>query len=348
MQLREDVPLAPMTTLGVGGAAKYFVEAASVEEVRAAVECARARGLPLFVLGGGSNLVVADTGFPGLVLKIGLRGIESRRENGKVLFTAAAGEEWDRFVAQAVAANCAGVECMSGIPGTVGATPVQNVGAYGQEVAETISEVETLDLRTGERRAICNPGCEFGYRSSIFNGRERGRHIILGVTFALEPGGAPRIDYGDLKKYLAARAGTATLAEVREAVRQIRASKAMLLVAGDEDCRSAGSFFKNPVLSSKRYEELRAASVGRGEIPHWRAANGEVKVSAAWLVEHAGFPRGYARGAVGISRKHALAIVNRGGARAAEIVALKDGIQQAVAERFGVELHPEPVFLGFA
>src|SRR5512146_1743328 len=327
MQLWENVPLAPLTTLGVGGPARYFVAATSLAEIREALEFARAGGLPLFVLGGGSNLVVADSGFPGLVLKIVLRGIERRREDGKELFTAAAGEDWDAFVAHAVEANCAGLECLSGIPGTVGATPVQNVGAYGQEVADTISEVQALDLRSGEVRALCNPACEFGYRTSVFNTSERGRYIILGVTFALEPGGAPAVEYADLQRFFAGR--TPTLAETRAAVRQIRASKAMLLVPGDEDSRSAGSFFKNPVLSAEMYEQLcaRLASAGLGEVPHWPAANGEIKISAAWLVEHAGFAKGYRRGAVGISRKHALALVNRGGATASDIVDLKNDIE---------------------
>lgn len=349
MLLRENVPLAPLTTLGVGGPARYFVDAATVADLRDAVEFTHERELPLFVLGGGSNLVVADSGFPGLVLKVGLRGIDRRREDGKSIFTSAAGEDWDGFVAQTVAANCAGLECMSGIPGTVGATPVQNVGAYGQEVAETITEVEALDLRSGELRTLCNPGCEFGYRTSVFNTTARGRYIIVAVTFALEPGGPPRLAYADLKKYFAARSTNPTLAETRDAVRQIRASKAMLIVPGDEDCRSAGSFFKNPVLTSARFAELesRLASAGLGEIPHWPSAGGEVKISAAWLVERAGFAKGYARGAVGISRKHSLAIVNRGGATAAEIVALQRDIQHAVADSFGVELHPEPVFIGF-
>ncbi len=347
MQLREDVPLAPLTTLRLGGPARYFVQAEKIEEVRDAIAFAHDHALQVFVLGGGSNLVVADSGFPGLVLKIGLRGIEHRVEDGQQLFTAAAGEDWDSFVAYTVAANCAGVECMSGIPGTVGATPVQNVGAYGQEVAGSISEVQTLDLESGKVRAFCGPACEFGYRTSIFNTTARGQYIILGVTFTLEPGGAPAIAYTDLKRFFAGRAPT--LAETREAVRQIRASKAMLLVAGDEDCRSAGSFFKNPVLDAETFQQLRdrLASQGAGEVPNWPAANGKIKVSAAWLVERAGFPKGFTSGAAGISRKHALAIVNRGDATAAEVIALKNDIQAAVRERFAVALHPEPVFLGF-
>ncbi len=347
MRTQENVPLAPLTTLGVGGPARFFSEAQSVDDIGAALAFARTRGLPCFVLGGGSNLVVADAGFPGLVSKVSLRGLERRRENGNELFTAGAGEDWDGLVAQAVAANCSGIECMSGIPGTVGATPVQNVGAYGQEVANTITDVEALDTHTGEMCTLCNAACEFGYRTSVFNTEERGRYIIAAVTFALQSGGPAQLEYAELKKFFAHR--TPTLAEVREAVLSIRASKAMLLVPGDEDARSAGSFFKNPVVSSPDFDELRArlASAGMGEIPHWPAANGEVKLSAAWLVEQAGFSKGYRRGPVGISRKHALAIVNRGGATAADIVTLKDAIQTAVRERFDLDLHPEPVFVGF-
>lgn len=345
MQLRENVPLAPRTTLQVGGPARYFAEAASAAEVREAVDWAGARGLPLFVLGGGSNLVVADEGFRGLVLKIAIRGVELRREGGQAIFEAGAGEGWDEFVARAVAADCAGVECLSGIPGTVGATPVQNVGAYGQEVAETITEVQALDLRDGQLRTLCNEACGLEYRSSMFNTSERGRFIILRVTFALEPGGAPRIQYRDLQEYFAGEGARATLQEVRQAVREIRHAKAMLIVEGEEDARSAGSFFKNPVLNPAEYERLVSATAGK--LPSYPAPGQKYKVPAAWLVEHAGFCKGFAHGSVGISRKHALAIVNRGGATAAEIVALKNEIQTAVRDRFGVELTPEPVFVGF-
>ncbi len=343
MQIRENVPLAPMTTLQVGGPARYFAETTSAADVREGVDWARARGLPLFVLGGGSNLVVSDSGFRGLVLKMSVRGIEQRNQGGQAFFEAGAGENWDDLVARAVSANCAGLECLSGIPGTVGGTPVQNVGAYGQEVAETITEVETLDLREGQLRTLCNEACGFAYRSSIFNNSERGRFVILRVTFALEPGGAPRIEYRDLREYFA---GThPTLQQVRHAVREIRRSKAMLIVEGDEDARSAGSFFKNPVLDAAQYERLLSAT--SGTLPSYPAPGQQYKVPAAWLLEHAGFCKGSSRGAVGISRKHALAIVNRGGATAAEIVALKNDIQAAVRDKFGIELVPEPVFVGF-
>src|SRR5712671_5204837 len=321
MTVLENVYLAPLTTLKVGGPARYFTEPKSAVEVAEAVSFARSKDLPLFVLGGGSNLVVSDAGWPGLVLKLAVRGIEERNENGKTLFEVGAGEEWDRFVARAVARNCAGVECLSGIPGSVGGTPVQNVGAYGQEVSETIESVQVFDLIDGQVRELCAEACGFQYRTSIFNTSERGRFIILRVTYSLTPGGNPRIDYADLKKYFAGFQNIPSLTSTREAVRRIRAAKAMLITPGDEDCRSAGSFFKNPVLSADQYEELtRRARAKSLQVPSYPALDTQKKVSAAWLVEHSGFSKGYSSGRVGISRKHALAIVNRGEASAADIL----------------------------
>ena len=344
MQIQQHVPLAPLTTFRVGGPARYFAEARSEEDVRAAVAEAQTRGWPLFVLGGGSNLVISDAGWPGLVLKIALTGIMERRDGPRMLLDAAAGEGWDSFVAHAVARDCAGIECLSGIPGTVGGTPVQNVGAYGQEVSETIVSVRVLDTASGEPRELENAGSGFAYRSSVFNTLERGRYIVLRVTFALVPGGAPRIEYADLKRYFAGRSHSPTLAETREAVRAIRLSKAMLIVPGDDDCRSAGSFFKNPVLTCEEFERLQARAAA---IPSFPVPDGMVKVAAAWLVEQAGFTKGFTHGPVGISRRHALAMVNRGGATAANIVSLKDEIQKRVLDQFGIELRPEPVFVGF-
>jgi len=344
MQIQHQVPLAPLTTFQVGGPAHYFVEAHSEEDVRAAVAEARGCGWPLFVLGGGSNLVISDAGWPGLALKIALTGIAERRDGPRVLFKAAAGEDWDGFVAHTVARECAGIECLSGIPGTVGGTPVQNVGAYGQEVGETITTVRVLDIASGEVRELENSDSGFAYRTSTFNTRERGRYIVLQVSFALSPGGGPRIEYADLKHHFADRSAPPTLVETRDAVRAIRLSKAMLIVPGDDDCRSAGSFFKNPVLTRDAFEQLQSRA---GEVPNFPAQDGMVKVAAAWLVEHAGFAKGLTRGPVGISRKHALAIVNRGGATAADIIALKNEIQKRVLDCFGVHLQPEPVFVGF-
>jgi UDP-N-acetylmuramate dehydrogenase len=346
MQVRENISLAAMTTLQVGGAARFFVEARSEEDVREGVELARVRNLPLFVLGGGSNVVISDSGWPGLVLKIGLRGISEAQSGGRALFTVAAGEDWDGFVARAVERDCAGVECLSGIPGSVGATPVQNVGAYGQEVAETIERVQTLDLRTLERRELTNAECGFSYRGSIFNGREQGKHIILGVTYGLPPGGKPCLRYGDVQKHFAA-GGAPTLAAVRTAVREIRASKGMLITPGDEDCHSAGSFFKNPVLSEEEYGAMVLRAQERGlTVPNYPGAGTQRKVSAAWLVENSGFGKGYGEGRVGLSRKHALAIVNRGGALAKDILELRDRIQRRVEELWDVRLTTEPVVVG--
>ena len=349
MQLQENILLAPLTTFRIGGPARFFVEAKSIADVEASVQFARTRNLPLFVLGGGSNLVVADAGWPGMVLKVAIGGIEQRPGNldGKTLFDVGAGESWDRFVSHAVRSYCAGLECLSGIPGSVGGTPVQNVGAYGQEVSETIESIQAFDLKHNEVRDLCNEACGFSYRSSIFNTSERGRFIILQVSYALTPGGEPHLAYTDLKRHFEGRDSSPTLAEVREAVRHIRARKGMLIVEGDPDCQSAGSFFKNPVLSEAQHEELKKrAEAKKLTIPSYPALEKNHKVSAAWLVEHSGFSRGYSLGRVGISSKHALAIVNRGGATTADVIALKDQIQERVFEIWGVRLEPEPVFVG--
>src|SRR5712692_7389201 len=301
MLIQENVPLAPLTTLKVGGPARYFVQAHTIAEVSETVSLARSRNLALFVLGAGSNLVISDAGWPGLVLKIAIIGIEERTQNNKSLFEVGAGEEWDKFVAHAVSSNCAGIECLSGIPGSVGGTPVQNVGAYGQEVAETIDSVLVLDLRDGQLRELCGEACGFQYRTSIFNTSERGRFIILRVTYSLTPGGKPRIEYQDLKRHFAGFQQTPSLTSTREAVRRIRAGKAMLITPGDEDCRSAGSFFKNPVLSADQYDELKRRAVAKSlQIPSYPVLDSQRKVSAAWLVEHSGFSKGYRSGQVGI------------------------------------------------
>jgi len=347
MRIQENVSLAPLTTLGVGGPARFLVEATSSEEVREALEYAKSRGLALFVLGGGSNLVVADSGWPGLVLKNSILGINHRHGHGVAYWDVGAGEDWDGFVAMAVQHHSSGVECLSGIPGTVGGTPVQNVGAYGQEVAETIVEVVALNVLSGEEEEFEKEDCGFAYRTSIFNTTARGKYVILRVSYALVHGGEPRLAYADLQKYFANRPKP-SLGDVRAAVREIRASKAMLITPGDEDEQSAGSFFKNPILSSEEFEALKARSRARGlDIPNYPALAFQRKVSAAWLVEQSGFLKGYRRGRVGISRKHALAIVNLGGATAAEVMALKNEIQQKVEQQWAIRLEPEPVMVGF-
>jgi UDP-N-acetylmuramate dehydrogenase len=347
MGLQENIPLAPLTTLRVGGPARYFIEAATADDVREAVALAKSRALPLFVLGGGSNLVVSDAGWPGLVLKVAIPGINHRHVHGMAYFDVGAGEEWDGFVAIAVEHGCSGIECLSGIPGNVGGTPVQNVGAYGQEVGETIQSLTALNLETGEEEEFEKGDCGFGYRTSVFNTSQRGRYVILRVTYSLRHCGEPQITYGDLKKYFAESPYKPTLAQVRDAVRDIRASKGMLITPGDPDSRSAGSFFKNPVLSAEQFEELKRRAAARHlEVPSYPALEAQRKVSAAWLVEQSGFSKGFGNGRVGISSKHALAIVNRGGATAAEIIKFKDEIQQRVEQAWGIPLQVEPVVVG--
>ena len=339
--------MAALTTLGVGGRARLYGEATTEEEVREIVEYAKLRNLPLFVLGGGSNVLISDAGWPGIVLRIHIEGITASSDGEVALFEVGAGEEWDSFVAATVAGNNGGVECLSGIPGSVGGTPVQNVGAYGQEVSETIRSVKALDRETLEFRDFSNEECEFAYRTSIFNSSARDRYIVLKVTFALTHGAAPKIAYADLQKYFAGRPRP-SLSETRDAVRQIRQSKGMLLVEGDPNVKSAGSFFKNPIVATERFERLAAQAAGEGlQIPNYPAGDGMRKLSAAWLVEKAGFHKGYLHGNVGISSKHALAIINCGGATAAEVLALMKKIQETVLARFAIELHPEPVFVGF-
>src|SRR5215469_706688 len=347
MLLQENVALAPLTTMQVGGPARFFVEAITTDDVRDAVAYAKSRRLPLFILGGGSNLIVSDAGWPGMALKVAIPGVNHRHVHGTAYFDAGAGEDWDGFVAITVQHHCAGLECLSGIPGSVGGTPVQNVGAYGQEIADTIVSVVALNLETGEEEEFEKGECGFGYRTSVFNTGAKGKYVILRVSFAVVHGGEPRLTYADLQKYFSNHNGKPTLAEVRDAVRQVRASKAMLITPGDPDSRSAGSFFKNPVLSAEQFDELKKRAASRKfEVPNYPALNAQHKVSAAWLVEQSGFSKGYANGRVGISRKHALAIVNRGGATAAEIVTFKDEIQRRVKETWGICLEPEPVFVG--
>jgi UDP-N-acetylmuramate dehydrogenase len=339
MHFREQVPLASYTTFKIGGPASWFAEASSEEEILEAVDFARSRNLPLFTLGGGSNLLVSDEGFPGLVLRIALKGIEQR--NG--IFRVAAGEDWDGVVTYAVDRDYAGIECLAGIPGTVGGTPVQNVGAYGQEVAGTIAAVRVLNLATLRAEELLPSDCGFSYRRSIFNSTQRGRYIVTGVDYLLQEHGKPSIFYADLNQYFQ-DSETPSLREVSAAVRIIRRQKGMLLVEGDADCRSAGSFFKNPIVSADHYAKI-AVHAG-GAVPSYPTGEGLVKIPAAWLVEQTGFHKGYALGAAGISSRHTLALINKGNAKAADILALRDRIVEAVQQKFGIRLEPEPVFLG--
>jgi len=343
--LQENIPLAPLTTLKIGGPARYFLEAKTEKEVLEAVSFAEDKNIPLFILGGGSNLLIADEGFNGLVLRVAITGVKSSRDGNNVILNVGAGEDWDNFVNQCVEQDLAGIECLSGIPGLVGGTPIQNVGAYGQEVERVIVSVRAYSRAEHKVVELSRDDCGFAYRTSIFNTTARDRYIVLSVCYRLRVGGEPTIQYADLQRYFAGQTDRVTLKAVREAVRRIRLSKAMLLVPGDVDCQSAGSFFKNPIVSPETF--ARIESIAGQAPPRYPAPNGRIKTSAAWLIEQSGFVKGAHRGRVGISSKHTLAIINRGGATAKDVIAFMREIQTGVQQRFGIELIPEPVFVGF-
>jgi UDP-N-acetylmuramate dehydrogenase len=297
----------------------------------------------LFVLGGGSNLLVRDAGFDGLVMQIAIRGVESC---GEGCLSVGAGKSWDGFVDDAIELGLAGVECLAGIPGSVGGTPVQNVGAYGQEVSETIESVRAFDLSAGVFVELGKAECRFRYRESLFNTDAPGRYIVTRVRFRLRADGVPTLRYAELQRRFEGMA-MPTLMEVATAVREIRRSKGMLIVEGDPDSRSAGSFFKNPVVGVEMLGRVAAAAgVEESQVPHWAAGEGLVKLPAAWLLEQAGFVKGYGVGTVGISSRHTLALTNRGRATCADIERLQGEIVSAVRERFGIVLEREPVLLG--
>lgn len=346
-----DVPLAPLTTLGLGGPARRLLEVTDDAELREAVLAADAADEPVLILGGGSNVVIADAGFAGTVIRIATRGITRRRDGDHVLVDVAAGEPWDAFVAACVADRLAGVECLAGIPGLTGATPIQNVGAYGQDVAETITAVRILDRDDGALRELPAADCGFRYRSSAFKGSAR--HVVLGVTFRLRADAAESqpIAYAELARTLGVETGDrAPLAAAREAVLGLRRGKGMVLDPDDPDTRSAGSFFTNPILDGDAFAALTARVAERlgpdVRLPAFPEPGGRVKTSAAWLIDRAGFGPGTRRGNVAQSGKHALALVNLGDATTAELVALAREIAAGVQAAFGVALVPEPVFVG--
>jgi UDP-N-acetylmuramate dehydrogenase len=335
--------LAPLTTLRLGGPARRLVEAHSEAEAIARVREADAAGDPLLVLAGGSNVVIADEGFPGTVLRLMTTGVQSRGAAG---IEVQAGEPWDPFVERAVAGGLAGIECLSGIPGSVGATPIQNVGAYGQDVSETVVRVRVYDRKMGRIDDLPGQACEFTYRSSAFK-RNPGRWLVLAVTFDLDrrPQSRP-IRYAELARTLGVPPGDAApLATVRQAVLALRRGKGMVIDAADPDSVSAGSFFTNPILSAAEFDALKQR-VSRPP-PAFPEPDGRVKTSAAWLVEQAGFGRGYGLpGPVAISTKHSLALTNRGGATTAQLLELAREVAAGVHRELGVRLVPEPVLVG--
>lgn len=343
MEIRENVPLAPLTTIGVGGCARYFAEARTVPELVDALGFADQRTLPILILGGGSNLLVSDDGFDGLVIRVGLKGTRFESDGENVEVIAGAGVDWDTLVSESVDRNLAGLECLSGIPGFVGGTPIQNVGAYGQEVADTIAFVRCLDRQDGAEAVLTARQCGFSYRTSLFNTTLKDRYVVLEVGFRLRPGGPPDIRYKDMQARFSQEEEQPSLAEVRQAVLEIRRAKSMVVDPNDPNSRSAGSFFKNPIVSAVKLDELRATA---DNVPFF-AFGDSFKVPAAWLIEHAGYSKGFGCGNAAISENHTLAIVNRGGASSAEIIVLMRTIQEGVSRRFGIDLMPEPTFVGF-
>jgi len=351
--VRDQVLLAGLTTLGVGGPARRFVRASTEAELIAAVRDADQRAEPLLILGGGSNLVIADTGFPGTVVQVATRGSQQTAgpEADTVRLTVAAGEDWDGVVASCVAAGLSGLECLSGIPGLTGATPIQNVGAYGQEVAEVITTVRVYDRATGEVTELAGPDCGFGYRTSMFKRDSGGRRVVLAVTFQLRRSDlSGPVRYAELARSLGVpEGGRAPLATVREAVLALRRGKGMVLDPADPDSRSAGSFFTNPVLDDAQFAALQKLVGADVPIPRFPAGPGQVKVPAAWLIGRAGFGKGYpGPGAARISTKHALALVNPGGATAADIAGLARAIHDQVRDQLGVDLACEPILVGLS
>jgi len=330
VQVRRDVPLADLTTLAVGGPIERLVEVEDAAELVAAVREADESGRPLLLLGGGSNVVAPDEGWPGDVVAVRSRGIERTGER----LVVQAGHDWDDLVAYTVQGDLAGMEALSGIPGSTGATPVQNVGAYGQEVAQTVTAVRVYDRAEKSEYALTPAECGFAYRDSRLK-REPGRFVVLDVTFALHAGGLSRpVGYAELARRLGVEIGEqAPLADVRAAVLELRRGKGMVLDPADPDSRSAGSFFTNPIVPAERAVE---------GCPSWPAGDGHVKLSAAWLVQHAGFGRGTREGHVGTSSRHSLALTTEPGATAGELLAFADRVVATVRETFGVTLEREP------
>ncbi len=351
--VREDVPLAPLTTLGLGGPARWLAQAGSTAELVDLLRWAGRRRVLVAVAAGGSNLVVSDQGFDGLVVVPAMTGLELERRGDEVGVLVGAGETWDEMVERTVGEGLAGLECLSGIPGSTGATPIQNVGAYGQEVGEVVDSVLALDRRTLEAVELPAGACGFGYRTSVFRRRPE-RHVVIEVRFRLEPGGPPSLRYPELERQVRERCERPGLAEVRREVIALRRSKSMVLDdPEDPNRRSVGSFFVNPVVTAEhlRRIERRARSTGAvagaGKVPRFSTGEDRFKVPAAWLIEASGFARGTRRGPVGLSSRHALALVHHGGGRTADLVAFAAEIRDAVRVRFGVTLRPEPTFLGF-
>ena len=344
--VREHESMTAHTTFKIGGTARYFFVAQSSSDVARAVAAATECNVPFFALGGGSNILVSDKGFEGLVILNNIPGFTVQVDGVVATVVVGAGENWDETVARCVQENWAGIESLSGIPGTVGASPVQNIGAYGQSVGAVIKEVRAFDCVVQKEVIFNNSACQFSYRESIFK-KETGRFIITQVTFTLAVHGMPTLTYHDLKNYFPAHAAP-TIAEVRAAVIEIRSRKGYLIMPGHESYATAGSFFKNPIVEGNQFQRVKDSVRGCADPWYWALPNGSVKVAAACLLQNSGFPKGYRKGNVGISPKHSLSLMNYGGACATEISALAEEIKKSVQEKCGIALQTEVELVGFS
>ena len=353
MIIQENIKLADYTTLQLGGRAKYFCECSSADELKEALMFAKEKNLHLHILGGGSNTIFADGGFDGLILKVNLKGISFIEDGDEIFVTAKAGEDWEKFTALCVEKGYAGVECLSGIPGLVGATPIQNVGAYGQEVKDTIEEVRVLERETLNEKVFRNEECGFSYRQSRFKLHDSGKYIVTEVTFRLKKNGRPAINYPEVKKIVEASVPLSRLADgkdsleaVRNVVLSLRKKKSMIIDPSDANTQSVGSFFMNPIIEHDQHSAIsnQWKKIGDGsEVPSFPFEN-KKKIPAAWLIEKSGFKKGFTREGVGISDNHTLALVNRGGTTKA-LLALSKQIQEDVEKTFGIRLELEPVIV---
>lgn len=339
LHITKNIPLAPLTTIQLGGNAKEYISCKTDEDIISALTYAKENALRVHVLGGGSNSIFADAGFDGLVIHIETKGIATQQGDDKtVLLTVQAGEQWDDVVQYAIANNLTGIECLSGIPGSCGGTPFQNVGAYGQEVAQTIAYVDAIDRESLQPVHFSNAECNFGYRTSRFKEKDCNKYIITSVTFKLTPNGAPNIRYGELSNLVSE---TSSLEDIRVAVLSLRKKKSMLVDPSDPNSISCGSFFTNPIVSVEKFESMQKNL--SETIPSYDSG-ADKKLSAAWLVEHAGFAKGTTRGNVGISANHSLALINKGGTTA-ELLQFAQEIQTAVQQTFDIHLALEPLVI---
>ncbi|HSX24746.1 MAG TPA: UDP-N-acetylmuramate dehydrogenase [Candidatus Andersenbacteria bacterium] len=344
IDIRKDIPLAPLTTIQLGGIAQEYISCTTNADIIAALEYAKEKNLQIHVLGGGSNTIFSDTGFSGLVIHVQTTGITHEEQDRSAILTAQAGENWDTVVQYAIEHHLTGIECLSGIPGSVGGTPFQNVGAYGQDVSQTIEKVSVITVETMEQQDFSNQECNFGYRTSRFKGVDNGKYIITAVRFRLQKNKTPEIKYPELAAFVSANgeilAGQSNLQQVRNAVLALRKKKSMVLDSQDPNSISCGSFFTNPVISEQEFQNNTAVS--KTDIPHFPEKNNCVKLSAGWLIEHAGFQKGMREGNIGISEHHSLALVNHGGTTK-ELLGFAQQIQCVVKEKFGINLEMEPI-----